>query len=99
MHVKPQQFSRQALRCTTAGNTLFAEEGGKIGRLEAGCLADAGGSGRQSACRTSRFADRFRFKAIFQSGQLVKVLINENARRLSSEFSVPDAEMMFTPRI
>jgi hypothetical protein len=31
--------------------------------------------------------DRSRFKAIFKSGELVKVSINENARRLSSEFS------------
>ena len=31
--------------------------------------------------------DRSRFKAIFKSGELVKLSINENARRLGSEFS------------
>src|SRR5437899_1396701 len=40
-YVKYLGFSpAEALRCTTAGNTLLLKEGGKIGRLEAGCFAD-----------------------------------------------------------
>ena len=87
-YVKYLGFSpAEALRCTTAGNTLLLKEGGKIGRLEAGCLADAVAVDGNPLQDIAVLQDRSRFKAIFKSGELVKVSINENARRLNSEFS------------
>ena len=87
-YVKYLGFSpAEALRCTMAGNTLLLKEGGKIGRLEAGCLADAVAVDGNPLQDIAVLQDRSRFKAIFKSGELVKVSINENARRLSSEFS------------
>jgi hypothetical protein len=63
------------------------KEGGRIGRLEPGCLADIVAVDGNPLQDIAVLQDRSRFKAIFKSGELVKVSINENARRLSSEFS------------
>jgi imidazolonepropionase-like amidohydrolase len=87
-YVKYLGFSQaEALRCTTAGNTLLLKEGGKVGRLEPGCLADIVAVDGNPLQDIAVLQDRSRFKAIFKSGELVKLSINENARRLGSEFS------------
>ncbi len=87
-YVKYLGFSpAEALRCTTAGNTLLLKEGGKVGRLEPGCLADIVAVDGNPLQDIAVLQDRSRFKAIFKSGELVKLSINENARRLGSEFS------------
>jgi len=77
----------EALRCTTAGNTRLMKEGNKIGRLESGCFADLVVVDGNPLQDISVLQDRSRFKAIFKSGELVKLSINDNARRLSSESS------------
>jgi imidazolonepropionase-like amidohydrolase len=87
-YVKYLGFSpAEALRCTTAGNTLLLKEDGNIGRLEPGCLADLVAVDGNPLQDIAILQDRSRFKAIFKSGELVKLSINENARRLGSEFS------------
>jgi len=87
-YVKYLGFSpAEALRCTTAGNTLLLKESDKIGRLEAGCLADLVVVDGNPLQDITVLQDRSRFKAIYKSGEQVKLSINDNARRLSSESS------------
>jgi len=77
----------EALRCTTTGNTRLMKEGDKIGRLESGCFADLIVIDGNPLQDIAVLQDRSRFKAIFKGGELVKLSINDNARRLSSESS------------
>lgn len=87
-YVKYLGFSpADALRCTTAGNTFLLKESDKIGRLEAGCLADLVVVDGNPLQDIAVLQDRSRFKAIYKSGELVKLSINDNARRLASESS------------
>jgi imidazolonepropionase-like amidohydrolase len=87
-YVKYLGFSPgEALRCTTGENTLLLKEGAKVGRLEPGCLADVLVVDGNPLQDISILQDRSRLKAILKSGELVKLSINDNARRLGSEFS------------
>ncbi len=87
-YVKYLGFSPvQALCCTTAGNTLLLKEGNKVGRLETGCFADAVAVDGNPLQDISVLQDRSRLKAIYKAGEVVKLAINENVRRLSSELS------------
>jgi imidazolonepropionase-like amidohydrolase len=76
-----------ALCCTTADNTLLLKEGNKAGRLDAGCFADAIAVDGNPLQDITVLQDRSRLKAIYKGGELVKLAINDNVRRLSSELS------------
>lgn len=87
-YVKYLGFSpAEALHCTTAGNTGLLKEREKVGRLEPGCLADIVAFEGNPLQEISALQERSRFKAIYKAGELVKLTINDNVRRLSSELS------------
>jgi imidazolonepropionase-like amidohydrolase len=77
----------QALCRTTAGNTLLLKEGDKIGRLEAGCYADAVAVEGNPLQDIAVLQDRSRLAAVYKAGEAAKLAINDNVRRLSSELS------------
>jgi hypothetical protein len=80
-------FAGRGTALHDGGQYALLKEGGKIRRLEAGCLADAVVVDGNPLQDIAVFQDRSRFKAIFKSSELVKVSINDNACRLGSEFS------------
>ncbi len=77
----------EALTITTVNNAGFLREGERIGAIEVGREADILCVDGDPLADISVLQDRSRIAEIFLAGEPVRTTINENARRLRSEFS------------
>ncbi len=77
----------EVLKITTVNNAGFVREGASIGAIEAGREADILCLDADPLADISVLQDRSRIAEIFLAGEPVRASINENARRLRSEFS------------
>jgi imidazolonepropionase-like amidohydrolase len=87
-YVKYLGFSpAEAITCATVNNGEFVRENGQVGHLAAGKLADLLAIDGDPLADISVLQDRTRIREIIQGGETVNIQINQNARRLRSEFS------------
>ena len=77
----------EALTITTVNNAGFLREGASIGAVEAGREADLLCVDGDPLADITMLQERSRIAEIFLAGEPVTAKINENARRLRSEFS------------
>ena len=77
----------EALKATTVNNAGFVREGAAIGAIEADREADILCFDGDPLADIAVLQDRSRIAEIFLAGEPVTAAINENARRLRSEFS------------